>query len=189
MKINLRQFTGALAMGCLALVVSGCSGINILDKDYESYSVVMEESSGTLVILSNPQGWEADGKNKGYVGFEPGKIGHIVLSLAEANQTCEAGANWVITKIELSKNGNPSTQKGLNFGGNQKGWLKKAFPQADENGVLFDVKKGNGEASKIVENRNNNNGRQWAYYQVTATNCSNGQVVMTDPGVQNGGRR
>jgi hypothetical protein len=172
------------------ILISGCASINVLNDQFESYVVLMEEDSGTLEILSEPQGWEANvpGKEPGYVGFAPNKHGIIVLSLNESFSTCATGADWVITKIELSKNGNPATQKGNNFGSNQKGWLTTAFPQANDNGVVRDVSKDNGSTSFVVGNQNNNRGRQMAYYQVTATKCADGEEVTTDPGWNNGGR-
>lgn len=188
MKKNFKQFTVVLLMASLVLI-SGCESINVLNNNFVSYVVQMEEDSGTLKILSEPQGWEADvpGKKPGYVGFAPKSYGIIVLSLTEIFPTCATGADWVITKIELSKNGNPTTQKGNNFGSNQQGWLTRAFPQADDKGVVVDVSKNEGRTSFTVGNKNNNNGRQWAYYQVTATKCSDGSKIMTDPGWQNGG--
>ena len=199
MRKNFKQLTVALLMASLALI-SGCASLNVLNDQFESYVVLMEEDSGTLEILSEPQGWLSDPtdcddpdnpnypcKKNGYVGFAPKKDGIIVLALKESFSTCATGADWVITKIELSKNGNPNTQKGHNFGSNQRGWLTTAFPQADDKGVVHDVSKDNGTASFVVGNQNNNRGRQWAYYQVTATKCSDGSEVMTDPGWQNGG--
>ena len=175
----------------LALVSSGCANHATLDNDFESYSVVLEERSGELEILTKAQGWSKFGKKPGYVGFKQGKFGKIVLALNENQQNCATGANWVLTKIELSKLGNPKTEKGRSFGTDQKGWLTQAFPQADEKGVLLDASKNSGTTSFAVTNLNNNNGKQWAYYQVTATRCSDEmpQTVVTDPGWQNGGRK
>ena len=189
MKKQFKRLTVVLLMAGLFLV-SGCKSINVLNSSFEGYVVSMEEDSGALVIRTGPQGWEANvpGKMPGYVGFAPNSNGIIVLALTEDFPTCEDGADWVLTKIELSKNGNPVTQKGHNFGANQKGWLTTAFPQADEKGVVLDVGKDNGTTSFVVGNQNNNRGRQWAYYRVTATNCSDGSEIMTDPGWQNGGR-
>jgi hypothetical protein len=186
---NFQQLTVVLLMASLVLI-SGCESINVLNDKFDSYVVHMEEDSGTLTILSEPQGWEANlsGKEPGYVGFAPKRYGITVLSLNETFSTCATGADWVITKIELSKNGDPIAQKGKNFGNNQKGWLTTAFPQANDNGIVLDVSKDNGTTSFVVGNQNNNRGRQWAYYQVTATNCADGQEIMTDPGWQNGGR-
>lgn len=189
MKKNFQQLSIVLLMASLVLI-SGCTSINVLNNQFESYVVLMEESSGTLDILSGPQGWESSAADKepGYVGFAPDRYGIIVLSLNESFSSCATGADWVITKIELSKNGNPGTQKGINFGSNQKGWLTTAFPQANDDGIVLDVSKDTGTTSFVVGNQNNNRGRQWAYYQVTATKCADGSEIMTDPGWQNGGR-
>ena len=188
----------------VASLMAGCPSINLLDTDYQSYTVVLAPTEPTpgnwvLDVLSEPQGWEAGSgdpvKKRGYVGFAPHKFGSITLALNQAplNSKCDSdpakSADWVITGIELSKNGNRDTQKGMNFGTNQSGWLTSAFPQADDDGIVLNVPKSEGVVSFTVGNRNNNNGRQWAYYKVTASRCSDGQTAVTDPGWQNGGNR
>jgi hypothetical protein len=191
MNKNFQRLIVVLSTASLALIMTGCETINVLDGDFESYTVLMEEDSGVLAITSGAQGWEASGKNPGYVGFAPNRFGIIVLALKEDNTSCATGAGWVITKIELSKNGNPTTQKGNNFGGNQKGWLTKAFPAANDSGVLLDVGKNAATTSFVVGNKNNHKsseGRKMAYYQVTASQCAGSLEVTTDPGWQNGGK-
>jgi len=202
MKSTLQNFLFTPLALALALMLAGCPSINLLDTDYESFTVVLEPKEGppgtwTLDVLSEPQGWEAGSaepvKKPGYVGFAPKKFGSITLSLNQLPQNPQCTTNpstsaeWVITRIALSKNGNKDTQKGINFGSNQGGWLTSAFPQADGDGIVLDVPKSEGVVTFTVGNRNNNNGRQWAYYEVTATRCLDGETAVTDPGWQNGG--
>jgi hypothetical protein len=217
MNKALRKCSPALFALAVASMVAGCPSINLLAPDYENYTVVLEPNESppgtwTLEVLTGPQGWNANSggpvsecednspgnkgdpvKQPGYVGFAPEKFGSVTLSLNQRpqNNKCTddltTSADWVITKIALSKNGNKCTQKGKNFGSNQRGWLTSAFPQADDDGIVLNVPKSEGVVSFTVGNRNNHRGRQWAYYQVTATRCSDGETAVTDPGWQNGG--
>lgn len=202
MKNKPGKFLLAPVALALTLMTAGCVSINILDTDYQGFTVVLEPDEPTpgtwvLEVLSEPQGWEAGlgepVKKRGYVGFEPRKFGSVTLVLnqlpfkTKCTGNAATSADWVITQIALSKNGNKNTQKGNNFGSNQGGWLSSAFPQADDDGIVLDVPRSEGVVSFTVGNRNNNNGRQWAYYQVTATRCSDGVTAVTDPGWQNGG--
>lgn len=200
MKKYARRFWWISSTVGIAIIMVGCCGTP--DSPYRNYTVTLKPSDKALEITSDPQGWEAnktwradDGKQtlknkKGYVGFERNTYGSILLALEQfpSGSTCtDDPGTWVITRIALSKNGNRNTQKGNNFGSNQSGWLTNAFPQADENGIVLDVDKSAGVASFLMHNSNNDEGKQWAYYEVTATRCSDGATATTDPAIQNGG--
>lgn len=204
MNRALRKSTLALFTLAVASMIAGCQTIDLLDPDYRGYEVVFapkQNDSGDWIldVLSKPQGWEAGSgnpeKKNGYVGFEPHTSGSITLRLqqeplpSKCDTDTDESADWVITGIALSMSGNRNTQKGMNFGDNQSGWLTKAFCPVDDNGIVLSVPKEEGVVSFLVKNFNNNNGRQWAYYQVTATRCSDGETAVTDPGWQNGGNR
>ena len=161
----------------------------------ENYGVVLKPNlaTNTLDVETWPQGWEKAGKQKGWVGFSPGKSGTITFNLnADPEKpVCtndpNTSAKWVISKIELSNNGHPQSQKGNNFGTSQTGWIANAFPQMNSaNGEIIDS--GIGSIAVVVKDLNNHNGNQTAYYQITAKRCSDGHPLMTDPGIGNGGR-
>lgn len=182
-------------------LISGCApatSLNLLSTDFESYTVVVvpNVAENRLDIITPPQGLDATGKNNGWVGFGRGKYGTILFTLNElpSRPACNAdpalSAEWVLTLVQLTKNGNPVTQKGNNFGTSQQGWIEDAFPQMDsQDGVAFAATKDSGRTRFTLENLNNNNGRRDAYYQLKATRCSDNLELTTDPGVGNGGRR
>jgi len=201
MKTLMQQFGLVFSLAGLAAVLGGCAGIDMLDPNFHKFQVVITENGGVLEIISDAQGWEAgDGnpvKKKGYVGFRPKSFGAVELKFdlkPSDPDRCtgdpSTSAEWVITRIALSKSGDKTTQKGSHFDTNQSGWLTKAFPQTDKtakNGYVLNVNKDEGVTSFVVLNRNNNSGSQWAYYEVTATRCSDGATATTDPAWKNGG--
>jgi hypothetical protein len=153
-------------------------------------------ATNTLDIITPAQGWESAGKNNGWVGFYPDTHGAITFAMNElpARNTCtddpETSAAWVITKFYLTKNGKPQTQKGNNFGTNQTGWIENAFRQMNPaNGEVLNVTKDDGKTSFVLEDLNNDRSARTAYYQISATRCSDGFTLVTDPGIGNGGRR
>ena len=184
----------------VTIFCAACAGprmeIDLLSSDFENYQVVLEPDVELklLKVITPAQGWEKDGKNAGWVGFARGKNGTITFTLnaLPVKPVCTAdaanSAEWVISKVELSKNGNPQSQKGSNFGTNQKGWIEDAFPQMNpDNGVIKGG--GTGTIAVVVQDLNNHRGGQTGYYQVTAKRCSDGLELVTDPGFGNGGRR
>ena len=184
----------------IALLCAACTSppeqLNLLSQDFENYQVILIPSLAEkrLDVYSEAQGWEKDGKNKGWVGFAPGKSGTITFTLnaLPLKPVCTADeattAEWVISKVELTKNGNPQTQKGHNFGSEQRGWIERAFPQMDpETGKIEGG--GIGTIAVVVQDLNNDRGKQTGYYQVTARRCSDDLELVTDPGFSNGGRR
>lgn len=186
----------------LAILLSGCrtapADLDMSTTDFESYTVVLVPNLQTnqLDVISDAQGSDKDDKQKGWVGFARGKYGSINFALNElpAKSACTnnpaTSADFVITKLELTKNGDPQIQKGKDFGTNQNGWIEKAFPQMNSaNGVVIDVEKSKGSTSFVLENKNNDRSQRTAYYQITATRCSDDLSLVTDPGIGNGGRR
>lgn len=186
----------------LAILLSGCrtapADLDMSTTDFESYTVVLVPNLQTnqLDVMTDPQGWDKDDKQKGWVGFARGKYGSVNFVLNElpsksvCTDTPSTSADFVITKLELTKNGNPQTQKGKNFGTNQTGWIENAFSQMNPaDGVVIDVDKSKGSTSYVLENKNNDRSQRKAYYQITVTRCSDDLSLMTDPGIGNGGRR
>lgn len=168
------------------------------------YGVVLNPTGSDLKVKSKPKGWNKNGKKDGYVGFAEGESGLVTFGIKgeDVDDKCpfntEGEAKWVITKIELSATGNPETEKGDNFGGDQSEypWLKEAFPGVDlSNGRVFppegfpEVDKYGGRSTVAIFSANQQEGETFAYYQVTATRCSTGASLKTDPGIGNGGRR
>ena len=164
------------------------------------YGVELKASSNGLRIESDPKGWKKDGKKKGYVGFAENESGLVTFAIKnqgiDNRCTPPAGvgtAKWVITQIRLSATGDIATEKGTNFGGDQSAypWLKEAFPDVNlKDGSLFTARTpADGRTSFTVFSANQQKGETFAYYEITATRCSTGETVKTDPGIGNGGRR
>jgi len=169
--------------------------INILSSNFENYPVILRPNLATqkLDIVSPPQGDQKQGKKNGWVGFARGKNGTILFTLdaLPSKPVCTAdvttSAEWVISKIELTQNGNPQEEKGNNFGTSQSGWIVGAFPQMNPgNGKIEDASIDS--IAIAVWDLNNNNGAMTAYYQITARRCSDGYELKTDPAIRNGGR-
>lgn len=191
-------------IACLLLASTwlvGCApmpnGTETNGPEFQPYTVVLEPNltTNTLDVITPAQGWESAGKQNGWVGFYPETYGAILFTMNELpiKNACTSDstttAQWVITKFELTKNGNPQTQKGNNYGTNQTGWIANAFPQMNPaNGEALNVSKAEGRISFLLEDLNNDTSQRTAYYQITATRCSDGYSLKTDPGLGNGGR-
>jgi len=194
--IRLIILTMIVVVTCTACAPYTTKSINLLSSDFESYTVILEPDlvDDVLDIKTGAQGFDSAGKEKGWVGFAVGKNGIITFTLnalptrSVCTDVADTTAEWVISKIELTKTGNPVTQKGNNFDTSQTGWIDNEFPQMDStNGRIND--KGIGTISVNVQNLNNNRGRQNAYYRITAKRCADGKELVADPGIGNGGRR
>jgi hypothetical protein len=164
------------------------------------YGVALKASSNGLKIETAAKGWKKDGKKKGYVGFAENESGLVTFAIKneDIDDRCTppAGggtAKWVITQVRLSATGDIATEKGTNFGGDQSAypWLKEAFPDVNlKDGSLFTAQTpAEGRTSLTVFSANQQRGETFAYYEITATRCSTGETVKTDPGIGNGGRR
>lgn len=194
MKVLTTCLLLSFLLGCTATSAQ----VDETDPDFESYSVELQANlaENRLDILTPAAGWGKAGKKNGWVGFARGKFGTVTFSMKEesAHTTCtidpDTSADWVLTKIELTKNGHPPTQKGHDFGTRQKGWIERAFPQMDpSDGSVLDVDKSKASISFVLDDLNNDRNPRYPYYQITATRCSDGLSLMTDPGLGNGGRK
>ncbi len=183
-----------VGVGC----VPGKRTNDFMAADNKLFTVLMQPkpAKGELQIKSIPQGYGKGGKKNGYVGFGEGEFGTITFALKgeETGDQCapDGSAEWVITKIAFSDDGDPATEKGNNFGKEQDDWLVNAFPGvAKSDGVLYDEKAADGSSSVPVIDLNDHpkaEGVKIAYYQVIATECENGMTVETDPGITNRGK-
>lgn len=165
-------------------------------RSFEEYTVDLEVINNKLEVTSDPQGTEADGKQKGWVGFAKGNHGIIRFVLkGEAGKTgctddVETSAVWVITRVALSKFGDKDTQKGVRFGREQDGWIAHAFPTISPDGYLVNEPINKAQTSAVLLNVNNNNGPQTAYYEIEVRRCDGvGGPLRTDPGIGNRGGR
>ncbi len=184
----------------LVLLLLGCTTtsaqVGVLSADPERFTVVLNPNldENRLDILSPPQGWDKVDKKNGWVGFDLNESGTVTFIMNElpSKSVCtddpETSAGWVITKFELTKNGKKETQKGHNFGTQQKGWIERAFPQMNpDDGSVLNADKSKASISFVLDNLNNDDKQRTSYYQVTATRCSDGLSLMTDPGIGNRG--
>jgi hypothetical protein len=187
----------------LTIVIFLMGAVNAFAAKYKPFTVELKTPSGSdteLEVVSGPQGIDKGGKKDGWVGFGEDDLGTITFDLkgegggSTKNQCHDSGpsANWVITKIRLSDNGDAATQKGLNFDNPQAEWLVHAFPGVEEDtGVIYDVDKSEGTTSVAIFNMNDHPaslGPKIAYYEVTASKCSSDKTATTDPGVGNRGK-
>ena len=155
-------------------------------------SVEAKPAQSNVKVLAKAQGWNKNGKNNGYVGYGPGESGLTLFTVKkeDLSDTCAGTAEWVITRMRLSSEGNTTTEKGSKFGAAQPAWLQEAFPDVDlADGVLLDVSKEEGRTFLIVQNDNAQAGYRFIYYELTLTRCSDGLALVTDPGWGNGGKR
>ncbi len=196
-------FLSAMLLGCSAQGPNPPMTVFSRDVAAIQYGVVLQPTANKLMVRTAPKGWERNGKKDGYVGFAKGESGLLTFGLKgeDVGSYCpfntDGTADWVITKIELSATGDPVTEKGTNFGRDQSAypWLKEAFPGVDlSNGRVFPAigknpeDKNEGRGSVTIFSANEQAGDTFTYYQVTATRCSSGATVETDPGIRNGGR-
>lgn len=197
----MRKLTHLLILVSVAGLLTGCAStqsLNLLGNDFKAFTVVVvpNVAENRLDIITPPQGLDSSGKQNGWVGFERGSYGTILFTLNElpSRPRCHTdpalSAEWVLTLVQLTKTGNPTTQKGSNFGSKQEGWIENAIPQMDPaDGIAYEKTKNNGLTSFMLANLNNNSGRKDGYYQIKAKRCTDGFELATDPGWGNGGRR
>jgi hypothetical protein len=146
-------------------------------------------------------------KSKGCVKFPLNTYGEITFKLlgAAATKTCsDPGAQYVITRVELSHQGyllageaGPFiSDKGI-FGGGDPGWvvpdwLKEAFPGTDDHGVVYSASKDAASGQVTIANQNNGSGDdpKDVWYRVSVTDCDDDAavpVLTTDPRLENDG--
>lgn len=147
-----------------------------------------------LEIKSPPQGYNSSGKKDGYVGFGEEEYGTITFYLQgeEMGAQCSDGADWVITEVALSDEGD-SNEKGTRFNMEQDDWLVEAFPgTAKSSGINYTATKDTGYTTIAVVDENDHPaawGLKMAYYRITVTNCDDeNDVLVSDPGVGNRGK-
>ena len=147
-----------------------------------------------LEVKSPPQGYNKDGKKDGYVGFGEGEYGSITFYLQgeEMGAQCADGADWVITEVALSDEGD-SEEKGTRFNMEQDDWLVEAFPgTVQSTGINYSATKDTGHTLVSVVDENDHPaawGPKTAYYRITVTECDDeSEVLVSDPGVGNRGK-
>lgn len=185
-----------IVIAVCALMLTGCATQSLSPKKSKNFGVSMEAKpgQGTVKLLSKAQGWKKSGKNNGYVGYDQGESGFTLFTIKkeDLSATCADGAEWVITQMALTTQGDANSQKGAEttFGKKQPAWLRDAFPDVDlDTGYLLDVGIQEGRTFLIVDNANNQVGEKLIYYKVTLSPCDGGQSYSTDPAWGNGGRR
>jgi hypothetical protein len=189
--------TIAIVLATMMLV--GCATQSLSPKKSKNFGVSMEAkpSQDTVKLLSKAQGWKKSGKKNGYVGYAQGESGYTLFTIKKEDlgATCANGADWVITRMALTTQGDENSEKGVasTFGKVQPAWLKEAFPDVDlKTGYLLDVAKQDAQTFLIVENANQQEGEKMVYYEVTLSPCNDqgGKLdpVKSDPAWRNGGR-
>jgi len=199
--MKIKWFMVILLMAALSACVHNPSIVNTSNiKSFKNFGVSLQPlpAANKVKVRSKAQGANRNGKKDGFVGYAKGEQGLTFFSIKneDLGDFCEKAdttgdAEWVITGLHLSATGDPNTEKGTNFGGDQKAypWLKEAFPEVDlDNGEVFNVNKDQGVTFLPIFNANGQLGYQFIYYQVTLTRCSDGFTLKTDPGWGNGGR-
>lgn len=184
-----------IAIVMFAVMLTGCATQSLSPKKSKNFGVSMEvkQGQGTVKLLSKAQGWKKSGKKDGYVGYAQGESGFTLFTIKKEDlaATCADGAEWVITQMALTTQGDANKQKGveITFGKKQPAWLFDAFPDVDLNtGFLLDVGIQDGRTFLIVNNANNQVGEKMIYYKVTLSPCDGGKAYSTDPAWGNGGR-
>jgi hypothetical protein len=192
MKIKLFMILAFMA------ALPGCSELAIytdVHKGLKNFVVWLDPkpAQSTVKITNLPQGWNKKNKKDGYVGYAKGESGMTFFGVKQKNLggSCNKGtADWVITRLRLSAEGNTTTEKGSGFGSPQPEWLLDAFPDVDlSNGVLFEADKTQGVTFLPVYNANGQRGYKFIYYEVTLAKCEGELLLTTDPGWGNGGHR
>lgn len=190
------MYTKLLTAALLAVLLSACAtgGPAVTDVNY-SVEVEAHPHQGYVEVLTDAQGWGKSFKKKGYVGYKRGESGTTTFKVIGEKDGvgCANGADWVITRLQLTTRGSQSSEKGrrASFGKGQPGWLSESFPglKSDTDGNLFEAGNLNeGVPWLEVENANGQRGTQWIYYMLTLSSCDGKFQVRTDPAWKNGGR-
>jgi len=192
--------TLVITMVMISLVATACTTIYrtdlVIASKNKPYNVKLKPkpAENILKINSPAQGNGKTGKEDGYIGFGEGEYGTITFFLQGENDgtTCEDGADWVITQIALSDEGDEATQKGSNFNSSQEIWLTQAFPGTDpDTGYIYNETKETGSTIVSITDKNDHPiswGALMAYYKIIATNCDDDSTLTADPGIGNRGK-
>lgn len=193
MKIRLLMvFVIAMALGACATQHSVNKAMS-MNVNYNVLLIPQPAANPTRVhIPTGPQGANSAGKKNGFVGYAKGEQGYTHFSIrgSDPADTCASGAKWVITQLRLASKGDPTTEKGSNFGAKQDDWLKDAFPLVYGKGMLFPQPNGPREVTRLsVFNANRTSDPVNVYYEVTLTDCNDtSKTITTDPMWRNEGR-
>jgi len=161
----------------------------------ENYVVELTAArgAGKLKVHKSPK--KCSNGKEGCMEFSANTVGTVRFQF-KGNQrdrdcTTSPKANWVITEIQLSGTGDPSTDKGT-FPDTPETWLIDAFPGINEsNGVIYTSTADTASKSVTIINLNNNTlaNPKDVYYQVTATSCLDRvPPIGIDPKIRNLGK-
>lgn len=185
----------------LVLTLGACSSQQVVNQAMSTnvnYGVRLDPkpnpAPGRVNILSKAQGDKKSGKKNGYVGYAQGEQGITVFFIKNEDpaDSCGNGANWEITQLRLASQGDPTTEKGSNFGAKQPAWLALAFPGVNlAGGVLFPQTAGQpGVTFLPVFNANQTDKPVDVYYELTLKSCTSPfTTITTDPMWGNGGKK
>jgi hypothetical protein len=166
---------------CVALV--GCAPMPPLPKPKQTFNVrleVLTDSLGNehLVVVEPPQ-CTLNPTEKGCITVPSGKVGVITFKLKDAKgPNCQGAApvNWRLDGIQLSMkakdtSGTVTVAVQNDFGTDAQGnVLNPEFP---------------GGPNMKFEDQNDKAYKVW--YTVSAVSCANGDVITTDPWIENKG--
>ena len=190
------------------ILVAACTPPGVIKPDdvkaQKIYAVTVvpkkNQQVWRLEIVSKAQGWKKANKKNGYVGFDVDEAGwtffHVKNEDLAARCTDESdSADWVITGLRVSVDGDEATLKG-DFGGTQPAGLARSFPGVNlVNGQLVDIPVNNAVPFLAVYNANGQNARadgepRLIYYEVEVSPCHDqvDEPLTTDPAWGNGGR-
>ncbi|HLF30815.1 MAG TPA: hypothetical protein VI566_07265 [Xanthomonadales bacterium] len=151
-----------------------------------------------LMVHSPNQGCTHGSAGNGCVAFGKGELGTLTFQFRgnQKYRDCHTtpAAEWVITRMQLSAQEDPATNKDQGvFGGAQPDWLVEAFPGVDaQNGLLYENTAAAATKTVTFINLNDHDstqGEKVIYYQVTASRCDGaGQPIKIDPSVRNTGK-
>jgi hypothetical protein len=164
---------------------------------------VFPRQDGTVEIETGPQGNNASGKGRGYMGYGHNEAGWTTFQikgqrpyLTCADDDGQGPSPWVITGLRLSDTGGDvydakkgtTQQRGSNFGTPVNEAVWQSFMLVDRTtGVLFKADKDT--ALSFLQVYNYNMLEALVYYELELTRCRDEHVVVADPVWGNGGRR
>lgn len=172
-------------------------------QTFESYEIKFQPKpgKGELEVTSGDKNCaKGVGARKGCVNFEEDDFGLITFSIHNQVRYCtDSGTQWVISKIELSPEGyylagGTISDKGIFPSlSTMPPWLKSAFPQVNDNGVLYKVANPQDGSTQVTAiNLNNNDpddGTKDIWYRVEVTKCGSDEVLVSDPRFENEGTK
>jgi len=192
-----------LLLSASSILLAACQPAGVVKEtghqNLDDFIVDLKAGAGAtrIEVTSPAQGCTGGAATEmGCVQFAKNKQGAnwLILNRDQKKGSCQSQkpADWVITKVELSATFDASTGKGA-FGGSQPDWLVEAFPGVDQaTGTLYfesDLSKASQKALIINLNNHEDGQLKTAYYQVTASSCTEGPLpIDIDPSIQNTGK-